>query len=855
MQQIHSFLEWFGERVPVAQLHFITNLLRSVEDTIGVRVNLKYFFAPIFGDRTAVGRSLSVIVRFIIVIAGLLIVGSLSLILVILPIIWLLAPLLAIVYPILITIPAIGILYYIFRGRKTPAKLYPTNFNPNKINLYSDHDSVVILDKYLSGDFYRLLENNLSIIHFKERMLITYTNFEEKLTVTPQKDKSLLLNELVDYARTHKIRFFRPTHIFYAIIKLYEKELSPVLLEKKLDLAILEKYTIWDEYEYNLTHQPQPWDEDYRVNVGGGTNRTWQGTVTPILNQFSVDITAQAQTIFRQVHRTGLVNQIEQALNKSENANVLLVGEPGVGKETLVKQIAYLINYGGASGPLWSKRIVELDVGQLFSNSGERGGFESRVESILYEITRSGNIILYLNDFNSAIQTSTPNGLSLFSLLQNPIAQKKLHIIGSLTPQEYKAMETASLLFLKQFTTIRVPETNKEETSHILHTECINLEEKHKLFFPYTSIETIVEYATTYIHDSAMPQKALNLLDDVIVYIEQTNMTPTLKTIYGMRVPVTEELIDTVVTSSLAVPVGRAQRNEADTLLHLEEKFQKHIIDQTDAVKAISEVIRRNRSGLREQNKPIGSFLFVGPTGVGKTEMAKTVAQEYFGNDKYLVRLDMSEFQTANSIERLLGYSNSSDAVSSLTERVRKQPFSLVLLDELEKAHPQILDIFLQVLDDARLTDVAGTTVDFSQTIVIATSNAATDEITQLFNSVNSPKDYNDLFRLVYELLKPYYRVEFLNRFDQIIIFKPLTPRSIEKIVRLQLTKLAEKLYETKKITLTFKETTIQDLIKTGYNKDLGARPLQREIQNKIESKLAIMLLEESVKEGGKVEL
>jgi ATP-dependent Clp protease ATP-binding subunit ClpA len=850
MNQLQQFFEWYIERAFIAQLYFISNFVRSIEDIIGIRVNIRFYFSPIFGDKSWVGRLLTFFIRTIIILAGLLIIGAISIILLGIPFLWFFGIFLAYKYPALAIIPILGIVYYLLQSTKNPKHLYPKNISIDHLMDFSDQDTRKLLTSYPDPSFYTILEKNIYVYQFKERLLIPNLNISSKISNLNQKDINLLLTTLQLFSQNHKVRYFRPVHIFYCILTMYKNELSQELLDNKLDQELLDKYISWEEYEFTQINPPKFWDKDYKIHTGGGSNRTWQGTVTPILNQFSIDITAHSQAPYKQVYRQELIGQVEEVLNKSENANVLLVGDIGVGKETLVKQIANLINYGEVNGPLWSKRLVELDIGQLFSGTGERGAFEGKVEAVLTEITRSGNIILYLNDFKAALETTTPQGLSLFSLLQNPISQNKLHLIGSISPKEFKSMEMSNNGFLSQFSVVHVPETTKAETSHILHTECIKLEEKNNLFFPYPTIDTIVNYSITYIHDSALPQKAINLLDQIVVHAKHNNLQPTFKTFHGMKIPVTEEVIDEVIGQMTNIPVGPAKKQEAENLLHLEEKFQQHIIDQSDAVKAIAEVIRRNRSGIRNQSKPIGSFLFVGPTGVGKTETAKTVAEVYFGGKDTMIRLDMSEYQTTESIGRLIGSSQNSDSISSLTERVRKKPFSLVLLDELEKAHPQVLDLFLQVLDDARLTDTNGNTVDFTETIIVATSNAATEEITKLFNSVNSDSQYEDLYRHAYELLKPYYRVEFLNRFDQIIVFKPLTPRSIEKIVRLQLSRLATQLYETKKISIIFKDETVRDLINTGYNKDLGARPLAREIQNKVESKLAVMLLDGSLKEG-----
>ncbi len=854
MQEIQKFVSWYFYRVLIAHFHFINNSLAKVEDVIGITTNVRFFFTPIYGDRSWFGRIFSVFIRTCVILVGVLVFMLSSVILFTVPLIWLSSLLLMFRYPAFAAVPIVGFMYFAVSARKKPFKIHPIHAKNYDLRPYCDLESKYILQLAGTSVFYDRLLKTEDVKHFIQRTLLPVN---EILPVLQQQPYSMqnMSTALFQLAQEQKIRYIRTNHIFLALLLLNAAFIDTILKKHKMDIHIIQTYISWDEYEFNLVNPPDLWDADYQLLVGGGTNRTWQGTVTPILNQYGYDLNQAVVNEPNKVIRNELIKEIEKSLQKSENSNVLLIGEIGVGKDTLVREIAQWINSGVVRGPLWSKRIIDLDIGRLFAGTTDKGSFEARVESIIDEIERSSNIILYLNDFTAAIETKTKEGINLFSLLQKPITSGRVKIIAAITPKEYKALEQNNPLFLGQFTMIKVPETDPVESASIIHTSALEYEEKYHLFFPYPILDLVVTYAKNYIHEGFFPAKALALVEDVAVSVFNASNKDQWITRYGRRIPVLEPAINALVKAKTNIPVGDIEYNEAQTLLHMEDEFRKYIVDQSDAVHVISEVLRRNRSGLRNTNKPIGSFLFVGPTGVGKTEMAKTLARIYYGNEKQMIRLDMSEYQSQDSIDRLIGNTSQSTSLESLVQIIRKQPYSLILLDELEKAHPRILDLFLQVLDDARLTDAFGTTVEFNETIIIATSNAGTQEITKQFQSITSSEQYQVIQQNLYHILAPYFRTEFLNRFDEIILFKPLTKQSLEKVVQMQLTKIAKQLYETKKVTITFSQETIDTLIKTGYNPELGARPLQRAIQDQLESKIATMILEGKITEGQSIQI
>ncbi len=849
MHKVNNFITWYFYQSIVSQFHFINNFLAKVEDVIGIKTNARFLFTPIYGDKTLVGRGLSLFTRITVILVGVFLFCLSSVILLAIPLFWILSLVLALKYPLFLLIPLFGGTYYFLEAYKKPQKIHPISATNYDITPYCDSQTAVILQRTSIQEFYTLLLTESDVKHFIQRSLLPAEEIIKIMETLPLNIPNIK-TELYQVAKEHHVRYFRPVHVFVALLRIYSKELETLLKRNNFDVNSIHTFTAWEEYEFSLFNTPRLWDSDYQLLVGGGSNRTWQGTVTPILNQYGSDLNTTVLHEPNKVTRSELIKEIEKTLQKAENSNILLEGEIGVGKDTLVREIAQWINSGATHGPLWSKRIIDLDISRLFAGTGEKGEFENRVESVIDEVERSTNIILYLNDFSAAIETKNKDGINLFTLLQKPISSGKVKIIGSITPREFKVLEQNNGMFLKQFSVIQVPETDPGETASIIHTTSLSLESRYKLFFPYPNLDLIVTYAKNYMHQGYFPEKALILIEDIAVAAYNDHSLEQWQTRYGKRTPVLKPLIDSVVTAKTTIPVGEIKQKEAQTLLNLEAEFKKYIIDQSDAVHAVSEVLRRNRSGIRDTNKPIGTFLFVGPTGVGKTEMAKTLARIYFGSEKQMVRLDMSEYQQEDSIERIIGNSNSGTTLQPLTDIIQKQPYSLILLDELEKANPRILDLFLQVLDDARLTNVYGTTVNFTETIIIATSNAGTQEITKLFQTITAPDQYTQIQKEIYHLISPPFRTEFLNRFDDIILFKPLTRQSIEKVVRLQLDKISQQLYESKKITLSFSQPTIDLIIKNGYNMELGARPLQRTIQNDIESKIATMILQGSLSEG-----
>ena len=613
-----------------------------------------------------------------------------------------------------------------------------------------------------------------------------------------------------------------------------------ILALKKLDTKDAQSILRWYEKFRQLSHKTPAWQTD---TVEGGIGRDWAYGYTPTLLNYGRDLTiASANLKNLEIHgHTNDVLRLEQVLTKSSDSNALLVGDHGVGKKTIVYALSQKIAHGRVAAALWHKHIWEIDTGHILAAAGAKGEVEARLKAIFDEAVSAGDIILFIDDIQTLLSRREKTGaVNATEIIMPYLRRSDVQIIGTTTVEQFHSDIEANAGLAQSFEKIDVIEPPKNEVIFVLEDIIPYFEARHNTIFTYPAVKEAVNVSDRYIHDKPFPQKAIELIDNVA-----TNAASDKIKI------VTPEIIDKVVSIKTEVPVGEASKTEKERLLNLDEILHRRVVGQNEAVSAVASALKRARSGLNREHKPIGTFLFVGPTGVGKTETAKALAEAYFGADDKMIRLHMSEYQTSDAVSKLIGASpqaGEAGGQGELTKAVKDNPFTVVLLDEIEKANPSILNLFLQVLDDGRLTDGTGRTVDFSNTIIIATSNAGAEIIRQAIKK-NTP--YEELKKTLLEFLQSrnIFKPEFLNRFDAVIAYRSLTLDELLKIVDIMTAKVNGSL-KSKNISITLTMPAKQKLVQLGYDPVYGARPLWRVIQSKIEDPLADRLLRDGIKPG-----
>ena len=570
-------------------------------------------------------------------------------------------------------------------------------------------------------------------------------------------------------------------------------------------------------------------------------NRAWTAVPTPLLDQFSTDLTDRARSYevgFLVGHDQELQRLVD-VLSRPDNPNAILIGEPGSGKETIVEHLAYLITKDRVPAQLFDKRLVALRLGSLFAGA-DQGELQGRVNKVFEEIKRSGNIILYLAEIDNLTRSAPKGQATLSSTLLPLITNDQFPIIGTAFPREFKLFIEPDTFFAEAFEVIRVKEISPEEAELILTYRSYLLEETYKVRITYGAIKKAVALAQKYFREKLLPASADDLLNEAVTAVKNR----------GEKV-LTSDAVIKVAESRVNIPIHEVEAGEAERLLNLEALIHERLINQDEAVKAVSNSLRAYRSGLSRGGGPIGTFLFVGPTGVGKTELAKTLARIQFGSEEAMIRFDMSEFQDTQSLYRFIGAPDG-ETRGRLTEAVLEKPFSLILLDEFEKAHPDIWNVFLQVFDDGRLTDNLGRVVNFENTIIIATSNAHSDVI---HSSLSKGESMVSIAEYLKQILVDVFRPELLNRFSDIIVFRDLRPTELKEIVKLQLKELGRLLDETQGIKLEYTDGAVELLSRLGYEPAFGARPLRRVIEEKLKAPLSEKILAGQLHRGSVIKL
>ncbi|OGH24109.1 MAG: hypothetical protein A3B47_04545 [Candidatus Levybacteria bacterium RIFCSPLOWO2_01_FULL_39_24] len=619
---------------------------------------------------------------------------------------------------------------------------------------------------------------------------------------------------------------------FFASYLLLTEEKTKLFFNKKLKTEDLKNITAWAKSVFPQVSQP------FRVDFWGeGIGESWVSGWTLETSKYMTDITSYAVNKKPMVlGRDKEYKEVVEAL--SRNKSCLLVGNPGSGRGSFVNALAYDSFVGNLQGNLRHQRFFELLVDALLAGAVNQGELEKRLESIITEISHSGNIIIYIPNFENILGASTFNTNLSGALI--PYLQKGvIRIIANVTPSSYKKFIEPKLTLASVFETAKFEEPDKDVAFQMLLQKSMEIEKNNRVTILYKAVLVASNFANKYLQDCVMPGAGVTLLEDVASAVAMS----------GKKIIEEQDVINKV-ESRTKIAVGAPKEKEKELLLHLETELSKYVIGQKDAIFGVSEALRRLRTGLSSKTKPT-SFLFLGPTGVGKTATAKALSGIYFGGEDKMIRFDMSEYSTDDSVKRFLGGVVDS---KGLTDAVCENPYSLVLLDEFEKSNSKIIDLFLQVLDDGRLTDNTGKIVSFTDTIVIATSNAASEYIREEVNkgTVIDKAFQKELLEFLQK--KEIFRPELLNRFDGIIVFKPLGKEEVMQIIKLLLNDLSKKLLE-KDITVNFDEKIIAKIAQEGFDEQFGARPLKRFIQDNIEDVLAQKILKEEIERGDKINI
>jgi len=655
--------------------------------------------------------------------------------------------------------------------------------------------------------------------------------------------------------------------------------------------AVLAEFSITKERVYRALQQ---------IRGSGRVDSPTAESRYQALAKYSTDLTevARGGKIDPVIGRDDEVARVMQVLNRRTKNNPVLIGEAGVGKTAIVEGLAQRIVAGDVPDRLKGKRVLALDMGALLAGSKFRGEFEERLQAVMAEVKQSaGEVVLFIDELHQVVGAGGAEGaIDASNMMKPALARGELRVIGATTLDEYRKHIEGDPALERRFSTVFVDEPSEDEAIQILHGIRAKYEAHHGVTITDAAIEAAVRLSARYIPDRNLPDKAIDLIDEAgskhVIMAE--SMSPDLRDLkhrlddastrlesaaarqdyeaaarikqevlgiqteynerratwqreHGLGEEVSEQEIAALIAQMTGIPVDRMLEGEAEKLLQMEEFLHQRVIGQERAISALSDAIRRARSGLKDPRRPIGSFIFVGPTGVGKTYLTKALAEYLFDDPDALLRIDMSEYQERHTVSRLLGAPPGYvgfEGAGELTEAVRRRPYQVVLLDEIEKAHPDVFNTLLQVMDDGRLTDSHGRTVDFRNTVIVMTSNLGTGRKVEAlgYRRTTSTADGDRQQREVEASLKRFFRPEFLNRVDEVIVFEPLTEPQIEQIARLEVETVAERLSD-RKVTLRVTDAAVALIAKEGFDPDFGARPLRRLIERKVENPLAREIL------------
>ncbi|MCX5330333.1 ATP-dependent Clp protease ATP-binding subunit [Streptomyces sp. NBC_00140] len=712
------------------------------------------------------------------------------------------------------------------------------------------------------------------------------------LSLTPAAKRALL--DAHDLARARGTGYIGPEHVLSALAANPDSAAGHIL---------------------NSAHfAPSPLPPETAPDAGQPRSEAPRATGTPTLDKYSRDLTELAQQgrIDPVIGRDEEIEQTIEVLSRRGKNNPVLIGDAGVGKTAIVEGLAQRISESDVPDVLIGRRVVALDLTGVVAGTRYRGDFEERLTNIVGEIrAHSDELIVFIDELHTVVGAGgggEASSMDAGNILKPALARGELHIVGATTLEEFRRIEKDAAL-ARRFQPILVPEPSVADALEILRGLSDRYEAHHQVRYADEALVAAVELSDRYLTDRRLPDKAIDLIDqagarvrlrartkgtdvralereveqlardkdqavadesyeqamqlrDRITQLKQRigEATGHDEADEGQNLEVTAEAIAEVVSRQTGIPVASLTQEEKERLLGLEEHLHQRVVGQEEAVSVVAEAVMRSRAGLASPDRPIGSFLFLGPTGVGKTELARALAEALFGSEERMVRLDMSEYQERHTVSRLVGappgYVGHEEA-GQLTEAVRRHPYSLLLLDEVEKAHPDVFNILLQVLDDGRLTDSQGRTVDFTNTVVVMTSNLGSEAITRRgagigFGPGGAEADEEARREQILRPLREHFRPEFLNRIDEIVVFRQLTQEQLRRITNLLLDRTRRMLH-AQGITVDFTDTAVDWLAQRGYQPEYGARPLRRTIQREVDNELSRLLLDSRVKEGGRV--
>ena len=716
-------------------------------------------------------------------------------------------------------------------------------------------------------------------------------------------------------ARKLGYNFIGTEHLLIGILREGDCIAAKILLDLNVNIPKLynEIIKVINEGEDNQ-------GEEDSSNYSNGSKRRGKGSYnqTPTLNQFGEDLTKKAEEgkLDPIIGRKEEIERVIQILSRRTKNNPCLIGEPGVGKTAAVEGLAQKIVSGDVPEVLKDKRVITLDISGMVAGAKYRGDFEERIKKALEEVKKAGDVILFIDEIHTIVGAGAAEGaIDAANILKPMLARGEIQLVGATTLNEYRKYIEKDAALERRFSTVIVNEPSEKDTVQILKGIRDKYEAHHNVKITDEAIESAVKLSARYVNDRFLPDKAIDLIDEAAsrarlkTFTEPDNLKQMQEDIEKIKnekeeavinqkfekaaelrdkekelkgkfekeqnkwknkntksiVTITEENIAEVIASWTGIPAKKITEDENEKLKNLEKELHKRVIGQNEAVEAVAKAIRRGRVGLKDPNRPIGSFLFLGPTGVGKTELSKALAEVLFGEENAMVRVDMSEFMEPHSVSKLIGSPPGYvgfDEGGQLTEKIRRKPYSVILFDEIEKAHPDVMNMLLQILEDGRLTDSQGRTVNFKNTVIIMTSNLGARLITDKkhlgFTSAadsenqdkeNIQKEYEETKKEVMAELKKELRPEFINRIDEIIVFHKLNDNEINQIIDIMLKEVVNRLKD-QKYDIELKPEVKELIAKEGIDKNFGARPLRRTIQNLVEDRLAEEILDGKLDKG-----